>query len=145
MIRWRKGAGSVGGFADGLDAGDFADADAGLGWDDFEVDCDLGGGGGENVDVLDGEFDGVKVPLDSPSGKVIVIFEAVIEVLQLGEEQQALAVAAAVVASLREWRPPNNGWTPLRFKGLELGEAPGEQEYEVSFETSTLVNLEEEE
>jgi len=60
-----------------------------------------------------------------------------------GTHLPALALAAKILTALRRWRPGNGGWTPFEFKGLELAESPGEQEYEITFETSTVAVEEE--
>jgi len=60
-----------------------------------------------------------------------------------GTRLPALALAAKIFTALRKWQPANGGWTAFEFKGLELAEAPGEQEYEITFETSTVAVEEE--
>lgn len=54
-----------------------------------------------------------------------------------GTKIPALRLAAAIVAAFWHWAPAGNGWSRLKFVGLHLGEAPNEQEYELTFETQT--------
>jgi hypothetical protein len=74
--------------------------------------------------------------------RATVVIVATEDVMQnrssTGTHLPALALASMIFTALRNWEPPNGGWTGFEFKGLELAEAPGEQEYEVTFETSTV-------
>jgi len=80
--------------------------------------------------------------------RATVIIVATENVLQnrssTGTHLPALALAAKVLTALRRWTPENGGWTPFEFRNLEMAEAPGEQEYEITFETSTVMVLEDE-
>lgn len=92
-----------------------------------------------------------KIAPDEDAGddalRATVIIVATENVIQnrssTGTRLPALALAAMIFTALRGWRPPNGGWSEFEFKGLELGEAPGEQEYEITFETSTVAVEEE--
>lgn len=56
----------------------------------------------------------------------------------------ALALATAVMSALhRPWTPEFGGWTAFRFKSLEMGDSPNEQEYVLTFETQTQLLFEE--
>lgn len=91
-----------------------------------------------------------KIAADEDAGddavRATVIIIATENVIQnrssTGTHFPALALADKVIAALRKWQPANGGWTAFEFKGLELAEAPGEQEYEITFETSTVMDLE---
>lgn len=78
--------------------------------------------------------------------KATVVIVATENVIQnrgsTGTRVTALALSSRVLAALRKWAPGKGGWTAFEFKGLEAAEAPGEQEYELTFETSTVLNLE---